>query len=52
MAKDAGDPDAWKKYFEPGPSGGRVCSLCRCLVRSTDGDAKAHIRWHDSLKAR
>jgi hypothetical protein len=37
-------------HFLPGPDGGQVCDRCRCIVRATKGDARAHLAWHDRLE--
>lgn len=30
-------------------SGGLCCTVCRCLVRKTVGDAAAHREWHAKI---
>lgn len=38
--------------FEPGPSGGMVCLICRAIVRAGRADLKVHLSWHDDVARR
>lgn len=44
--------DEIERHFVPGPGGGQVCDLCRCIVRTGLGDARAHLAWHARVEGR
>jgi len=50
--EDKRSDEAVQSHFVPGPSGGQVCNLCRCVVRTGKNDGRAHLDWHDRVEGR